>query len=107
MARGKKTGGGSRKGKPNKSKSEVRELIDTVLKEKGGSKWIFEKLVELGEGIEMGEFKDGETRVYSREPNVIALKTLAEYGFGKPAQIVKFGEDNDIESVEVIIKKAK
>jgi len=105
MARnGKKTGGGSRKGKPNKSRDEVRDLIDKVLgaKEYGGTDFIWRKLAELGAGIEMAEVKDGETRVYSKEPNVIALKTLAEYRYGKPPQpmehsgeigLTKFVED--------------
>jgi hypothetical protein len=82
--------GGRKKGSLNKTRDEARELIDKVLRSKnfGGTKFIFEKLAELGNGVECAEVKDGETRVYSKEPNALALKTLAEYRFGKPAQIL-------------------
>jgi hypothetical protein len=84
--RGSKKGerrGGRKKGIPNKSRDEARQFIDEVLKKRGGTKFIFEKLAELGEGIEMrGE--DG--KYYSQSPSPIALKTLAEYRFGKPPQ---------------------
>lgn len=91
MPKGRKYGGGSRKGRPNKSKDEARQLIDTVLKKYGGTKFIFNKLAELGAGIEMVETdaKDGSTRYYSKEPNPVALKTLAEYRFGKPPQEIQ------------------
>ena len=94
--------GGRHKGSTNKSKDEARQFIDQVLKKYGGTKFIFAKLAELGNGIEMTELKDGKTRYYSKEPNPIALKTLAEYRFGKPLQpmehsgyigITKFVED--------------
>ena len=36
MARGTKTGGGSRKGKPNKTTAQVKEAIQLVYREMGG-----------------------------------------------------------------------
>ncbi len=89
MARGKKTGGGSRLGKPNKSRDEAKQLIDEVLKKHGGSKWIFEKLVELGEGVLVSSEEGDKTVVYEKEPNDRALRTLAEYRFGKPPQEIQ------------------
>jgi hypothetical protein len=94
--------GGRKKGVPNKSRDEAKQLIDEVLKKRGGSKWIFQKLAELGEGIEMAVEEKGETRYYTKEPNPIALKTLAEYRFGKPPQEIQ--GDINLTSKTLIIK---
>jgi hypothetical protein len=44
MAKGKKTGGGSRKGSPNKVTTEVREAIQQAFTDLGGAKY----LVQVG-----------------------------------------------------------
>ena len=95
--------GGRKKGVPNKSRDEAKQLIDEVLKKRGGSKWIFKKLAELGEGIEMAVEEKGETRYYTKEPNPIALKTLAEYRWSKPAQKIEVGDDNG-EPIKIIVE---
>ncbi len=89
--------GGRKKGVPNKSRDEARELIDKVLKKRGGTQFIFDKLAELGEGIEM---KDDDGNYYSQAPNPIALKTLAEYRFGKPPQEIQ----GDISLTQKVLK---
>jgi hypothetical protein len=93
--------GGRKKGVPNKSRSEVRQLIDEVLKKRGGTKFIFEQLAVLGEGIEIvEEQKDGTKRYYYKEPNPLALKTLAEYSYGKPPQEIQ----GDINLTQKVLK---
>lgn len=85
MARGKKTGGGSRKGKPNKSTREVRELIDRVGKRYGGMRAVFEAQFSLAVGIRIErENKKGEKEIYEKEPSTSAAEFLAEYRYGKP-----------------------
>lgn len=40
MAKGIKTGGGSRKGRPNKHTAEIREMIEGALHEAGGQAYL-------------------------------------------------------------------
>jgi len=89
MAIGKKTGGGSRKGVPNKSRDEVRELIDRVGKPFGGMEMVFKRLFELADGITLQETdKKGEARIYTRAPSELAIKELNDRRYGKSAQPV-------------------
>lgn len=44
MAIGKKTGGGSRKGIPNKITQSLSEMLDGALKAKGGQAWIEQQM---------------------------------------------------------------
>jgi hypothetical protein len=91
--------GGRQKGTGNKSRDEAREMIDKVLKVHGGTSFIFKKLTELGEGIKT---LDAEGHVYQKEPNPIALKTLAEYRFGKPAQALDVTSDGEKLSIGIV-----
>lgn len=43
MAKGVKTGGGSRKGKPNKETKALREMILAALDRAGGERYLFEQ----------------------------------------------------------------
>ena len=44
MAIGKKTGGGSRKGSPNKATQSIKEMIEAALKAKGGQAWLEQQM---------------------------------------------------------------
>lgn len=65
MAMGVKTGGGSRKGKPNKSTVVIREILD--------------RCVDWDEVI--GEL------VKLAKSNPMAMRMLLEYRFGKPREM--------------------
>jgi len=81
MAKRKKTGGGSRKGKPNKSTQEIREIIQSTV----DFAVLTDKMFQLVKGVEVSG-DDGT--VYSQAPNVNAAKLLLEYGYGKPKEVV-------------------
>lgn len=107
MAKGKKTGGGSRKGKRNKSTQELKEILEREV----DFAVVIRKLLELVEGVEVQEdSKDGKggTFIYTKEPSVPAAKLLLEYGFGKPKEYLDVTSDGEkIELVKVqIIRKA-
>ena len=44
MAKGVKTGGGSRAGVPNKVTRSLKDMLEGALKAKGGQKWIEEQM---------------------------------------------------------------
>ena len=46
MAIGKKTGGGSRKGIPNKTTKELKDMIQGALDAKGGQAWLEQQMDE-------------------------------------------------------------
>jgi len=97
MTAEKKKIGGSRKGKRNKSHEEVRALIDKVGKKYGGMGTMFERLFELGDGIRVSETdKRGEERTYTKAPDALAIKVLAEYRFGKPIQTIAGDVENPL-----------
>ena len=75
MAKGKKTGGGSRKGIRNKSTLQVKELLDS----ESDFKAIITKLNEL-----------------ALKGDVSAAKLLMEYRFGKPSQHIELDTNHDI-----------
>lgn len=60
MAKGKKTGGGNRKGKPNKATADVRKAIATVLESNAAnfSKWL-ERVAEGEKEFEPEKDEDG------------------------------------------------
>lgn len=91
-------GTNSRKGKPNKSRQEVVELIEAIAQEKygeGGKKFAFSKLFELAEGVKVQETIDEKEIVYTKEPNVKALQTLVEYRWGKAPQTLDVTTDGE------------
>lgn len=79
-----KTGGGSRKGIPNKSTAEIKELLD----EQVDFGVVISKLYELAQGVESEKFSMGEEIVYTEKPDANAAKILLEYRFGKPLQTI-------------------
>jgi hypothetical protein len=86
---GKRTGSGRPKGSLNRSRDEVRAIIESVipLKEQ------FQLLAELSRGIWM---EDKIThKVYREQPNVKALIALVEHTIGKPAQAVDVTSDGE------------
>jgi hypothetical protein len=101
--------GGSRKGRPNKSKEEVRNLIDKVGKFHGGMDAVFDGLFRLAKGVTIQKVdKDGDPFIYEAPPDAFAARILAEYRFGKPAQRIGFGDDeDDVGAVKVTIIRKK
>ena len=89
-AKRKKTGGGSRKGVPNKSTQEIKE----ILAEEVDFRIVAQRMYELVKGVTVKETgTDGSVNVYTKEPNVPAAKLLLEYGFGKPKESVDITTD--------------
>jgi hypothetical protein len=70
MAVGRKTGGGSRKGRPNKATAEIRDLAQQYTKE---------ALTKLAEIMRNGA---------SEQAQVAAANSLLDRGHGKPSQTV-------------------
>jgi hypothetical protein len=66
MAKGHKTGGGSRKGVPNKASQDIQSAI------RGGCDLV-------AKGLELLECGD-------KKVEAIAWRVLMEYGYGKPVQ---------------------
>lgn len=111
MAKGKKTGGGSRLGKPNKSKLELRSLIDKVCKGTRGKplEETVRALYKLSVGSvvvvdqkdlvidDKGQLKERtkKQRVYLKEPDAFAAKTLLEFRFGKASQHINVDSDGE------------
>ena len=86
MARnGTKTGGGSRKGSPNRSTLEIKSIIDECV----DFKEVVLKLVELVQGVEVQEKIGREIVIYTKPPDSTAAKILMEYRFGKPQQSIE------------------
>jgi len=84
MAIGKKTGGGSRLGSPNKSTAEIKELLDREV----DFGVVISKLYELSQGVESEKFSMGDSIIYQEKPDAYAAKILLEYRYGKPVQTV-------------------
>jgi hypothetical protein len=104
MENGKKTGG-RKAGVPNKSRDEVKDLLDKLSKKrykKSANVFIFGKLMELGEGVVCTDKSGDEITVYEKEPNEKALSTLAAYRNGKPAQSVDITSKGEKLSIGVI-----
>ena len=91
-------GTNSRKGKPNKSRQEVIQLIEEIAEEKygeGGKKFAFSKLFELADGVTVLEKINEVDVIYTKEPNVKALQTLVEYRWGKAPQTLDVTTDGE------------
>jgi hypothetical protein len=102
MARnGVKTGGGSRKGKPNKSKREVKDILERIV----DFDVVAAKLYELAQGVTVSEVKNGNVVVYEKPPDVAAAKVLMEYGFGKPAQSIDLTSKGEKILLNVVYEK--
>ena len=101
MAEGIKTGGGSRKGKPNKSTAEVRAIMDQVADERAGTKngkgqkVVFEKLMDLIMGVTVQEIKHGKQVVYTKPPDQFAIKTWLERRWNRPGIAITTMDGDD------------
>lgn len=82
-AKGAKKGESRRKGIPNKSTQEIKDILSKEV----DFAVVARKMFELVEGVTVKE-SDGKggVNVYEKEPNVAAAKLLLEYGFGKPKE---------------------
>jgi hypothetical protein len=98
MALGKKTGGGSRKGIPNKAHKVLHELMDKIAKERGGEEVVFRKLFELIEGVEVQKEnkKTGAPIIYALPPDPMAIKTWIEFRHGKARESVIIDPESKI-----------
>jgi len=103
---------GSRKGIPNKSHAAVKDIIDTIgrawAKKKGyknsGVEVAIERLMDLADGVQLAEIKDGKSITYIKEPDAIAIKTLLEFRFGKPSQAVELsGKDGQALATTLVV----
>ncbi len=106
MAKGRRTGGGSRKGIPNKTTQELRDIIEKAI----STQERMELLAQLARGILLEDLVKGMPIVYRTPPSDFAIKQLNEYQYGKPKQIVEVGGEggNPIaHTVEVVIHSAK
>ena len=82
MAYGRKTGGGSRKGKRNKSHAEYAAIIEKIIPFKEQIKL----LAELARGVTVEERMGEMVRTYTKPPDVKALTVLIEHTKGKAPQ---------------------
>ena len=98
---GKKTGG-RKKGSLNKSKDEIKELLDSHV----DFEEIIGKLVELVNGVSVSVMTDKGIKVYQDRPDAQAAKILLEYRFGKPQQKIEHsGELTEIVISKTVINK--
>jgi hypothetical protein len=98
--------GGSRKGIPNKSTSDVRAVIDRVAKKHGGMDFVFKQLFELVKGVSVNVTdKKGEEHVYDKPPDPLAAKILLEYRYGKAPQPLVGNRENGeaISALEILV----
>jgi hypothetical protein len=85
MARkgGKREKAGRKKGIPNKSTQEIKEILSKEV----DFAVVARKMFELVKGVTVREADGkGGVNVYEKEPNVAAARLLLEYGFGKPKE---------------------
>lgn len=96
MAKGQKTGGGSRKGIPNKrtaeTKAHLANIVDDVAIERGGYESLVGALWDLARGTVVVGTKD-DSRIYKKPPDALAAKIILEFRFGKAAQNVNLSSD--------------
>lgn len=76
--------GGRKKGTPNKSTAEIKELLD----EEVDFGVVISKLFELVEGVSLEKQTMEGAIVYQEKPDAYAAKILLEYRYGKPVQTV-------------------
>lgn len=84
MAKNGEKTGGRKKGTPNKSTAEIKEILDREV----DFEVVVSKLFELVEGVESEKYSGGESIVYQEKPDSYAAKILLEYRFGKPLQTI-------------------
>lgn len=94
---GKRQGAGRKPGSVNKSKDEIKELLDKHV----NFGEIIGKLVELANGVKVQRMTADGIQIYDEKPDSTAAKILLEYRYGKPIQQVAHSG----EITEVIITK--
>lgn len=77
--------GGRQKGSLNKSKDEIKELLDANV----DFSIVVGKLNELAMGVAIAKKIDGKEIVYREKPDAYAMKILLEYRYGKPQQSIQ------------------
>ena len=96
---GKRHGGASRKNRPNKSKADLAAVINKIISQE-------ERMglaAELARGVTVEETdKKGEVKIYTKPPDIAALKFLEEYATGKPIQRFEHGGIDD-DSIQVTL----
>lgn len=98
MAKGIKTGGGSRLGKRNKTTGELRDILDSTV----DFSIVCSKLYELSKGITCKKTeKNGDEVIYEKPPDAFAAKTLLEFRYGKAAQPLT---GDSAKPIEVIVR---
>ena len=91
---GKRENAGRKKGIPNKSNLQIKEILDRVV----DFDKVAEKLFELSQGVEVQRTdSQGGTRVYTEKPDPAAARILIEYRFGKAVQPVANADDKPFE----------
>lgn len=99
---GRRPGAGRKPGVPQKRKSDIADVINSVIppNERIGL------LAERARGVLVQEIdKRGESRVYSLPPSENALKILEEYASGKPIQRTELtGKDGEDLIKEIRVK---
>lgn len=94
-----KSGGGSRKGSPNKSTQNIKNIIDGIV----NFNEVVGKLFELANGVLA---KNDQGVIYNKPPDTAAIKILMEYRFGKPRQELSIETPVDSTLTLEIIRKA-
>ena len=92
---GHREGAGRKKGIPNKSTVEVKDMIDRVGEAVAsgdhiGMAAVISKMYARAMGVlAEREGRNGEVVVYEIAPDVLAQKALLEFRFGKPKETVE------------------
>ena len=85
--------GGRKPGSLNKSKSDIRELLDANIDFSA----LILKLNELGHGVVVQKTVGADKVIYTEKPDSKAIKILLEYRFGMPQQKIEHTGDMAIE----------
>jgi hypothetical protein len=78
MAKGVKTGGGSRKGKPNKIPSDLKLMAFGALEAGGGQKWLEQQMIDNPAAFMsfLGKFVPKDLNVGGQSDNPVLIKAI-------------------------------
>ena len=82
--------GGRQKGTPNRSRSEVIEIIESIIPLKEQIKL----LAQLSRGV-LVQDETNTAIIYQKPPDVKALNILIEHRVGKPMQVTEITSDGE------------